>query len=152
MSQRRGFTFVELMLVLGIIAVMSAIAIPRYSRSLSRYRLELAAQRIAADLNFARSRANASSASVTVNFQVNPVNRIDIPTVTGLKTAFTTWQTLLGEEPYRAAITAASFSGSPTVTYNGYGTPSVGGSVTVQVAGLSKTILVNAVTGEAAVQ
>ena len=62
-SGRSGFTLIELVMVLAIIGLITAIAAPRYAASLARYRAESAARRVAADLALARREAAASSSS-----------------------------------------------------------------------------------------
>src|SRR5215207_6584180 len=64
----RGFTMIELLLVCVTIAIVAAMAVPRYGRALSNYRVRCAAQRVAIDLAAAASGAVASSSSRTVSF------------------------------------------------------------------------------------
>src|SRR5690349_12774102 len=65
-----AFSLIELVLVIAIIAVVGAIALPRYSNSLHNYRATLAAKRIATDLQMAQFRARALSTTRTVAFTV----------------------------------------------------------------------------------
>src|SRR2546423_11308670 len=54
---RRAFSLIEMVLVLAILAMVSAIAVPRYAGSIARYRAETAARRVAADLALAAAHA-----------------------------------------------------------------------------------------------
>src|SRR5437763_15457801 len=65
---RGAFSLIELMLVIGILAVVSAMALPRYANSLHAYRATMAAKRIASDLQLAQFRARSLSTTRTVSF------------------------------------------------------------------------------------
>src|SRR5690349_6696795 len=69
-ARARGFTLFEFLMVIVIIATISAIAAPRYAYALANYRAETAARRIVADINLARSRAIMKSTSQTITFSV----------------------------------------------------------------------------------
>jgi len=45
----RGFSMVELVLVVCIMAIVASMAVPRFANSLTRNRVEAAARRVAAD-------------------------------------------------------------------------------------------------------
>src|SRR5437762_6551307 len=64
----RAFSLIEMVLVLTIIAIASAIAVPRYVGSIARYRAETAARRVAADLALAASHAADSGKTQSVVF------------------------------------------------------------------------------------
>lgn len=148
-SSRRAFSLIELVLVLSIVAIVAAIALPRYGRSTTRYRVELAAQRIIADLDYARSYARQTSQGVTVQFG-DGADQLDIPAAPGLKPG-SAYQTQLAAEPYRVAITSPSFGGDADVIFDGYGMPDSGGTVDVQAGSLSITVTLDADTGKASV-
>ncbi len=57
---------VELILVISITGAVAAIAVPRYAASLTRYRVNMASQRIVDELNHARESARSTSSPVTV--------------------------------------------------------------------------------------
>jgi len=56
-NRRHGFTLIELSIVMLVMGILAAAATPRYFESISRWRVEAAARRIAADLNHVRNRA-----------------------------------------------------------------------------------------------
>src|SRR3954468_11432906 len=102
---RRGFSLIELMLVIAIIAVVSAMALPRYANSLHRYRATMAAKRIAGDLQLAQARARSLSASRTVTFTLSS-SSYQLVGETSTVSSTATYTVLLNDLPYRAAITS----------------------------------------------
>lgn len=146
-----GFTLVELVVVVAVVAVAAAIAVPRYTSSLSRYRADMAARRIAADLGMARNRAKVQGATQTVVFTPT-TETYTLPGVAGLDNPSATYTVVISSDPYKADLVSASFGGSATASFNGYGAPAAGGSVVVQAGSTQKTVLLDANTGEAKVQ
>lgn len=150
-----SFSLLELVAVLAIVAVMAAVAIPRMSSSTVRYRADVAAHRLAADLAWARRHAMAKSASQEVYFDllsdaywlygIESLNRDNADT-----------QVMLGEAPYHARIVsafgkAAADSGT-SVYFDGYGQPDVSGDVIIAAGDQHRTVTVDANTGKATVQ
>jgi Tfp pilus assembly protein FimT len=129
---------------------MAAIAMPRYGRSIARYRVNLAAQRVIADLDYARNRARQTSYTITVNVQTGS-NTIVIPNISGLRVAGESYMTAYADDPYRVTLANSDFGGNETVLFNGYGIPNSGGSVDVQAGSLSITVTLDPVTGKASI-
>jgi prepilin-type N-terminal cleavage/methylation domain-containing protein len=59
--QRRGFTMVEMMVIIGIVGVIASISAPPVYRYVQSNRLQTNTDRLAADLQYARSLSIASS-------------------------------------------------------------------------------------------
>jgi type II secretion system protein H len=57
MRQRNGFSLVELMVLVGILGIVTALSIPNFSRYVRSNRLSTTADRLAADLSLARTLA-----------------------------------------------------------------------------------------------
>lgn len=149
--RRVGFSLVELVLTMVIIGLVAAMAVPRYADALARYRVEAAANRVVAFLENAQTQAASSSSDVTVWFRVYH-NQLEI---TARATAYDptlTYQTPLDEEPYFCDIVSANFGGNHYLVFDGYGQPNSGGTATLRVGGLTRTVTLNADTGEATIQ
>ncbi|MDB5326343.1 MAG: hypothetical protein JWM57_1912 [Phycisphaerales bacterium] len=147
----RAFSLVELVLMLAIISITAAIGAPRYANSIALYRSQMAAQRIAADLNLARSRARSSSLGQSITFSVAS-NTYTLPGVTGLSGTASSYSVKLSADPYAGTLLTADFSGSATLTFDRYGQPSAAGTVTVKSGSFTQTVALDGITGLAAVQ
>ncbi len=152
---RPAFSLLELTVVLVIIALMSAIAVPRYSRSLERYRVEGAARRIVADLAYARSLARATGAPKTASFDVAG-NAYTLIGVADIDHGSPVYTVDLAGDPYNCQITSAILDDATDagdavtdVIFDGYGVPDSDGTIVVTVNGQSRTIQLDAVTGKA---
>ena len=148
---RRGFTLLEVMLVMAIAAVIAAIAVPRYGVALARYRADAAARRVAADLAFAQSTARATSQSVTMTFDA----AAETYTIVGLSDPdhlAAGYVVDLTQRPYTAVVSSVNFGGGAGVTFNGYGVPATGGDVVVASGKWTRTVHVDGTTGKATVQ
>lgn len=70
-GKARGFTLLELLVVLGIIAIVSAMVVPRFGGALHGTAHKTAAKRVAATLRYARSRAVAQGIAYVVVFNLD---------------------------------------------------------------------------------
>ena len=70
MKKDKGFTLIEVIVVIAIIGIVSAIAIPNYIGWLSDTRLKSAVGDLKSDMNIAKIRAIRENASVAVAFNI----------------------------------------------------------------------------------
>ena len=146
----RGFSLVELVLVVAITMILAAIAVPRYGSAAVRYRADLAARRVADDLRLAQSHARLTSASCTVTFTPATEQYVLVGTAS-LDGGSGDYTVDLRTDPYDAAITSADFGGVPTVVFTGWGLPNSGGSVVVTSGSETRTVLVDDQTGQVSI-
>ena len=131
-STRCGFTFLEMIIVLLLMATTAVIAVPRWSASLQQLRVSNAASRIVTDLARTQSAAYNSSASKTITFTVGSSQY----TVSDLKP--------LTNSPGQ--------TGTQTISFNGYGVPNKGGNIIIAAGSYQKTVVVDATLGTAVVK
>ena len=141
---------VELSLTMAIMAVLAAIAIPRYAQAISSYRAKAAAQRLVNDLSYVQSVARTTSSSRTITFTTD---QYSIANMRDLETAASTYTVQLSAEPYNAKIASKSLTGGRLqIVFDGYGVPDCGGSFTLQAGNSSRIVTLDAATGRATVQ
>ena len=148
---RRGFSLIELVLVVSITGILAAIALPRMAGATARHRVEATARRITADLALAQRNAVTTGSSQTVTFDVSA----DSYTLNGMQHldhASLQYEVRLAAEPYRATLLSVNLGGDAQIVFDLYGVPDSGGSIIVQVGSSEKTILVGADLGKAVVQ
>jgi Tfp pilus assembly protein FimT len=144
---------IEMAMVIALIAILSAIAIPRYASAVNRYRVEMAAKRVDADFALARNAARASGLGQTINFGT-PANGYTMPGLAAAEGRAGDYTVKLTDEPYKVSLGAVAFGSSPvtSVQFSRYGYPTAAGSVVVRSGGYSKTIYLDGTTGRTEVR
>jgi prepilin-type N-terminal cleavage/methylation domain-containing protein len=147
-----GFSLVELVIVLFIMGALSGVALWRYSGSLSNYRADMAANKVAADLAFAQARARFTSERRTVAF-FGATHRYTITPETMTAGSNTAYEINLTGEPYGARLGTLTVgnSGNRSVSFDAYGAPTGAGLVRVLVGNVSRTVTIDAQSGRASV-
>jgi prepilin-type N-terminal cleavage/methylation domain-containing protein len=136
---RGGFSLFELLIAMSIIAIIAAVAVPRYANSVGRYRAEAAARRVAADLALAQAKARAASSGQSVTFNTTAGSY----TVTGalnLDHPKSIYTVNLAGDPYHVAIGYADFGGAPQAQFDMFGVPAFGGKVMVYAGDYARTV------------
>ena len=146
-----GFSLLELILVIAIVAILAVMAAPRYASSAARYRADLAARRVVADLSLAQTGARTASASRTVIF--SPASdEYELPGQPDLAKSTQDYLVELSGPPYEADLVSADLGGDLEVVFDGWGVPDTGGSIVIAVGGEERTVVVDPETGRASVQ
>ena len=146
-GRRKAFTLVELVVVLLIIAIGSAVAGPAYSRALQTHRVEQAALRVMADLRLAKRHAQLTSASIYVDFDL-ATHTITIRGIDDFEKFGQPNSISLSSDPYRTQIVELDFNGLQTVEFNGFGTAETLGSLRLQSGVAQKTVVINSESSE----
>lgn len=90
-QQQTGFTLIEVLMAVVIVAIMVAIAVPSFTETLERRRVVGAANELSADLQYTRSLAvskqtdtyvasSASGYTVSINGETAPHKTVTLPT------------------------------------------------------------------------
>jgi len=146
LARPAGFSLIEVVMVVGIIAIIAGIAVPRYASSVRRYRIDAAAARVGYDLDLARERARSTASTVQVIFS----SGLDEYTIMGeasLDPGGSGWEVDLAESPYAVDLFKADFDGSPILEFDAFGDVVTPGVVVVRLADEYRSISV----GEAGV-
>jgi prepilin-type N-terminal cleavage/methylation domain-containing protein len=164
-----GFSLLELVLVTAIIAVMAAIAVPRFGRASGRYRADLAARRIVADLAYLQSAARRSSCLKRAVFD-SGADQYTMEGIADMDRPGQVYTVNLSDPKYGADLASATFqnsNGYVSTTYLSFDmwgrpqcgdppgnpmAPLVSGSIVVQVGAETRTITVDPITGGATIQ
>ena len=132
MPLQRGFTLIELMVVVAIVAVLAAVAGPSFTDSLARRSLEGVANELSADLQYTKAQAVSSNTSMQL---ATPAGGTGY--TVGTAASPSSYKSLALDP--RVSLTA-----STTVTFEPYrGFPGGTSSITVSHTGTSARLRVN---------
>jgi len=171
---QKGFTFIEIVIVLLVMGIMATMALPSLQSGLETSKLSAAAGEIAAALEYAQLAAMTTGQQVRVTVDTGAdsllverftitgnimagaaqLPQADIETGGFVNMAHPTRR---GED-YRIVfadedrlngvdIAAAVFGGGGSITFDPVGTPSDGGTVTLSLGGGTATVTVDSLTG-----
>jgi prepilin-type N-terminal cleavage/methylation domain-containing protein len=150
-ARAAGFSLFELLFVISIIAIVAATAMPKYGRSVARYRAECAARRVAADLGLAKAAAKAASAERVVTFNT-VAGSYTLGAVRHLDHGSNPYTVAISGDPYQAELYYADFGGAPQAVFDMWGAPRWGGKVIVRVGEFEETVVLSRDDGSITVQ
>jgi prepilin-type N-terminal cleavage/methylation domain-containing protein len=148
---RRGFTLFEVAIVLTVVALVSAVAIPRYSNAVHRFRADAAARRIAADLERTRTRARAGSSERSIEFRPSMLAYF-IEGERSLDRRSADSLVRLSDEPYRAQALSADLGGDLVLRFTGFGVPDSSGEIVVAVGSAKRRVRIDGGSGAVTVE
>ncbi len=145
-----GFTLVEIVMVILLLGIIAAIAVPRFSDSLADLQAAAIARQIAQDIATVRRVARVTSTTKSISFDSadqtytlngvsNPDRRSDAYVVS------------ITTHAPQATFGVINLGGDALLTFNGFGLPDSGGTIDVQVGQATKQVVIDAVTGSATV-
>ena len=142
-----GFTLIELVIVLLITAILAAVVTPKFFSSLWFHRAESASRRVKLDLQMARNRAKAASATQTVQFD-SATHSYVVPGLADLDHPDSQYKVDLTKYPYQAQIVSVDFGGDEQVSFDRFGLPDSGGTILVKSGPEQRTVSIEATSGQ----
>lgn len=133
---RRGFSLIELVIVLAIVGVVAAIAAPRFASAAERRRAQSGAELLIAELRRARIEARATGGMVRVRIARD--GGVRIAPATGVSRSIS-----LGADPYRCSL-RASLGGDREITFSRRGIADGGGWILVLAGGSGTLVTIGA--------
>jgi prepilin-type N-terminal cleavage/methylation domain-containing protein len=142
--RKRAFSMIELTIVILIISILAAVSAPAFLNSLLFHRVETAARRVKADLDYARQRARLTSTAQIVSFTGSSYT---LNGARSLENPNQVYTVNLQAAPYLLDSATANFASSQVISFDGYGTPSAGGTVVVSAKDHQCTVTLEAGSG-----
>jgi prepilin-type N-terminal cleavage/methylation domain-containing protein len=137
LKDRRGFSLVELIVVIAVFGILAGIAVPQFVAFRPQNRLNGAARQIYSELMWARSKAVNDNSAYVVTF----------PTTQTMQIVGSTTKTVNVQTEYSDVTLASSAS---TITFSSRGTTDVTPTITLTNSGGTKTVTVR-ITGTASI-
>ena len=136
-TDRRGFSLGEILVAVGVFAILAAIAAPQFLAFRPKNRLNGAARQVYSELMWARSKAVNDNTSYVVTFPTNQTMQI----------AGSTTKTINIQTEYSDVTLTSSAS---TITFSSRGTTNVAPTITLTNSGGTKTVTMR-ITGTASI-
>ncbi|MCA9261133.1 MAG: type II secretion system protein [Planctomycetales bacterium] len=136
----RGYTFIEVAIVLLILGILATAATPRYLHALAERRAQMAVARLAANIRYAQRQAQNTSVPITLTFDL-AANRY---TAVGLPDPERPGKDLTVEFAHEhVELTQADFAGTQQTVLDIYGQATPAGSATISCGSVAATLVLD---------
>lgn len=149
--RRTGISMVEIVVVLIVIGILMAAAVPTYLHALARARVDAAARRILADLQFVEKNAEISSVGREILFSP-ATGSYTVQDIASLDEKAEPYRVSLTAAPYATKLISADCDGDEKLIYDGFGRPDSAATIVVRSGSQQRTIHVDAMSGKAEIQ
>lgn len=144
--RRKAFTLIELVVVVMILAIISAVAVPRYTDAAAGFHADAAARRVKVDLEFLRQQARKASTNRAIVFDLAN-HGYTLSGVQDLDHASQTYTVRFTRSPYDARLVSVDCGGDTTLAFDGFGKPDSAATIVVGSGRYQRTVLVEASNG-----
>lgn len=117
---RHAFTLIELIVVLVVLSILAAVAVPRFANGLLVERLDAAARRVESDVERLRLSARRAGTSEQVVFDAT-ADAYTLSPVAALRSDRDATEVVLNAAPYEVKIRAVNFGGDTRLVFDGWG-------------------------------
>jgi prepilin-type N-terminal cleavage/methylation domain-containing protein len=145
--QRDAFTMLELVVVVMIMSILGAAALPTFYRTLEQQRLETAARRIKQDLDQLRQTARTLSKTETLTAISTTAYTLSSD-ITALDRKTQSYTVDLAAAPYYVTNITTSNGFPAVISFDGYGTTTTSGNVILQMGSYQRTVTLDSSTGQ----
>ncbi len=134
-----------MVMVLTIISLAAAIAVPRFAKAINRRNADSAARRLVQDIALARQHARVTSSDISVDFRTAPA--YEMANVPDPNDPNESYSVNLSGAPYNVSQWDVDFAGTRELSFDMYSRPSRRGTIIIRVGEEFRTISINRQSG-----